>query len=59
MPFRSSGNTVFSGPSAYSRDSTPDSGASHYMDSYRSVNGKLSSYLILLFIRSTENNLKW
>ncbi|XP_065212259.1 uncharacterized protein LOC135839922 isoform X3 [Planococcus citri] len=36
---RSSGNTVFSGPSAYSRDSTPDSGASHYMDSYRSVNG--------------------
>lgn len=37
----SSGNTVFSGPSAYSRDSTPDSGASHYMDSYRGVNGKI------------------
>lgn len=36
---RSSGNTVFSGPSAYSRDSTPDSGTSHYMDSYRGVNG--------------------
>lgn len=28
------------GPTPYSRESTPDSGASHYMDSYRDHSGK-------------------
>lgn len=31
----------FSGPGGgYSRESTPDSGGSHYMDNYRDANGK-------------------
>lgn len=30
---------------AYSRESTPDSGGSHYMDAYRDPTGELSSFI--------------
>jgi len=33
---------------AYSRESTPDSGGSHYMDAYRDPTGKLSSFIAQL-----------
>lgn len=31
---------------AYSRESTPDSGGSHYMDAYRDPTGELSSFIV-------------
>lgn len=47
------------GPTQYSRESTPDSGASHYMDSYRDHSGKntlnfLHPYYI--YIHTLRNN---
>lgn len=40
--YRVPGRLVFPGgaPNGYSRESTPESGGSHYMDHYRDVNGK-------------------
>jgi len=40
--YRAPGRLVFPGgaPNGYSRESTPESGGSHYMDHYRDVNGK-------------------
>lgn len=32
---------------AYSRESTPDSGGSHYMDAYRDPTGELSSFIVV------------
>jgi len=46
--YRAPGRLVFPGgaPNGYSRESTPESGGSHYMDHYRDVNGKLSNIII-------------
>ncbi|XP_050429247.1 uncharacterized protein LOC126838674 isoform X3 [Adelges cooleyi] len=43
---RAPGRLVFSGgvPNGYSRESTPESGGSHYMDHYRDVNGNDRCY---------------
>lgn len=50
--YRAPGRLVFPGgaPNGYSRESTPESGGSHYMDHYRDVNGKHYNSIILLYI---------
>lgn len=56
--YRAPGRLVFPGgaPNGYSRESTPESGGSHYMDHYRDVNGnnniiKFSLYLYKYWVR--------
>jgi hypothetical protein len=43
------------GPTPYSRESTPDSGGSHYIDNFRDPSGKKLLYKYLIFVPLSPN----